>query len=645
MEIDGNILSRANRNFLHQWILNKLALLIRFMREKAFVEQNKEKWERFENLISSSKNVDPEEIKDLYADITADLSYARTHYNKRSIRVYLNKSAQTVFLSLYRYRKEKFKGFIHFWKETLPLSVYKSRRELNLSLFFFLFAMFIGVFSSVHDPDFAKVILGERYVSMTEENIAQGQPMAVYNSADELDMFFRITFNNIQVAFYTYVLGAFFAVGSLIILLFNGIMVGSFQYFFIERDLFAESFLTIWMHGALEISAIVIAGGAGLTMGRSLVFTGTLPRLHSFQIGARRSINIMIGLIPVFITAGFIEGFITRMFDLPDFFRAAFIAACFILIGLYFWWYPYRKFAGSPPGLYDMDELNPPERPKIKFRKIRKPREVFSDTFTLYRLLAVQLAGAALGLGILYTLGFAIINGSAGIDEIEFRKFTFYNLYQFHSYTKFPRIFFLNLGCISLMILFAFMGIRSHFRRNNGPELRIDIALIIKIVVIAGLFELAVLSANPLVVILGVTAIPFLGFWLVTGSLENSSLANSFSTMLSLLKGTKRQILVSFLTLLLVCCLLLFIVDAPLTWLYVDMVQWNIDASDEIKKNLALLSIVCVNITALFSVIPLLIFAQFYEYFAASEAKNADDLKQRVSRIGAKKRVYGLEKE
>ena len=167
------------------------------MREKDFVEQNKENWSRFERIISEDAKSNPDEVSELYSQITSDLSYARTYYNKRSIRVYLNQLAKTVYLDLYKHRRGRWKSFVAFWTDDLPLALYRARKELNISLVFFLASMLVGILSSVHEPDFARVILGERYVSMTEANIQNGEPMAVYQSSGEIDMFFAITYNKL----------------------------------------------------------------------------------------------------------------------------------------------------------------------------------------------------------------------------------------------------------------------------------------------------------------------------------------------------------------------------------------------------------------------------------------------------------------
>src|SRR3546814_13696006 len=94
-------------------------------------------------------------------------------------------------------------------------------------------------------------------------------------------------------------------------------MLGAFQFFFYQKGLSLTSVLSIWIHGTLEISAIIIAGSAGLVMGNSLLFPGTWSRLESFRRGARRGSKIVIGLVPEFITVALLEGFVTRNPDMP----------------------------------------------------------------------------------------------------------------------------------------------------------------------------------------------------------------------------------------------------------------------------------------------------------------------------------------
>ncbi len=615
------------------------------MREKQFVEQNKQKWKRFERYANGESNANPAELSELYTQITEDLSYARTYYGKRSIRVYLNNLAQKVFLSLYKKRSGRLQSFGTFWTERIPLALYRARKDLNISLLFFLGSLGIGVLSSIHDPDFARVILGNDYIEMTNANIESGDPMAVYKSEGEIEMFLRITINNVRVAFLTFVTGAFFGVGSLIVMLYNGIMVGTFQYFFFERSLFQESFLTIWMHGALEISAIVIAGGAGLTMGRGLLYPGTLPRIQSFQIAARRAITIMLALVPVFIAAGFIEGFFTRITDFPDPLRAAFIFLSFAFIAVYFWWYPWAKFKNTNVQPYDQEQLIPELDLPVDLRLLRKTKEVFTGTFTIFRKIFLPLLMVGASFALIYCVAFRLIYGAEGVENIYFAKFSLYNLYQFHSYSTFFWNFFLNIALISLVIFVSLFHFRRKFSDQVPAYFRINMQLFLKIAVVVTLFELCILTGYSVLATIALLLIPYFAFLIGVMAMENLSLPKAFNRMFRLLSGTKRHIFITYITLALLSILLLFLFDSPFTWFYVDVVQWNISGDESLKIQIALLSLLFLNKLGLSLIIPLLFFGQLLEYFSALEARDASELAERVMKIGEKRSAYGMERE
>jgi len=337
----------------------------------------------FEKLQSDGQK-NPERRASLFVEITNDLSYARTFYKHRSVRLYLNNIAQRVFRDIYKNRKITFQGVLEFWRADLPTIMYRERRTLLISTLVFVLAFLIGVLSSIYDPNFAQSILGNEYIAMTEENIAKEDPMAVYKKMNQLDMTLAITLNNIMVAFRTFVLGVLAAVGTLGILIYNGIMVGVFQYFFIERDLFWESFLTIWQHGTIEISSIIIAGCAGMTMGKGLLYPGTLTRLQSFQRSALRGLKIMVGIIPLFILAGFIEGFITRLTELPDIIRLLVILASAAFILGYFVIYPMR-FKNQALKEDASAELNPTETRDVQFGVIRSALQMVGENVFLLR--------------------------------------------------------------------------------------------------------------------------------------------------------------------------------------------------------------------------------------------------------------------
>ena len=335
-------------NFCLIWIFKKTAQ----MKESDFINQNKIKWVEVEKNLTN-KDVSPTQTSKLFVQVTDDLSYARTFYKNRSVKIYLNEIAKFLFNDINKTKNNYFKSFIQFWKTDLPIVMYLSRRSMLISLIVFVSCFILGVVTSIYDPAFCKSILSSSYIDMTNENIAKGDPMAVYKSSSELETFLPIFVNNIKVDFITFFSGIFMAIGSLFIMVVNGVMVGVFQYFFIEKGLFWESFLAIWTHGTLEISAIILSGGAGLTLGKGLLFPGTHSRFQALKVSGMNGLKIIMGVAPITLIAAFIEGFLTRHTNIPDVIRFLFILLSLAFVVIYFFWYP-RKVAKK---IHKLDEV------------------------------------------------------------------------------------------------------------------------------------------------------------------------------------------------------------------------------------------------------------------------------------------------
>lgn len=391
------------------------------MKETTFIEQNKRKWAKFEKL-SKHKNNDPDEVSELFTEITEDLSYARTFYPRRSVRVYLNQLAQGVFTKLYKQKKQPIGGFVLFWTEKVPLELYRMRKNMLAAVIFFALAVFLGAVSQHYDHDFVNLVLGEGYVSDTEDRIANGDPMGIYGTSPQVSMFFAITINNIRVAFITFALGIFASLGSYLLLLNNGIMLGSFQWWFKAKGLLLTSFLAVWIHGAFEISAIVIAGAAGITVGNGLLFPRSFSRIQSLVFSAKRGLLVMLSLVPVFIMAGALESFVTRYYlGMPDILKWAIIIISFGIIILYYGVYPFivaRKY----PEKIEVKEVprHIPER-KIDYFKIRSVGEFFSDSFYLMITKIGVFNNIFFKLIFPLAIGLSIVMFALNFNEFDFR--------------------------------------------------------------------------------------------------------------------------------------------------------------------------------------------------------------------------------
>lgn len=310
------------------------------MREAAFVKQNKDKWLRFESVFSNNTQITPDELSDLYIEITDHLSYAKTFYANSNTERYLNQLASKAHQKIYKTKKESKNRILTFFKTEFPTMFYQHHRELLIAFLVFALFVIVGAFSAANEGDFVRSFLGDGYVNMTLDNIEKGDPMAVYKQQGEFHMFLGITLNNIKVSLMAFAYGILLGLGSLYIMLQNGIMLGSFQYFFYEKGLLWESARTIWIHGTIEISVIIIAGCAGLVLGNGMLFPGTYTRLESFKRGIVSGLKILISTIPFFIIAGFLEGYVTRHTEMPDWLAIIIITGSLGLIIFYYVIYP-----------------------------------------------------------------------------------------------------------------------------------------------------------------------------------------------------------------------------------------------------------------------------------------------------------------
>ena len=320
------------------------------MREVRFIKLNVDRWKRFSGQIND-RNSDADELADLYIQLTDDLAYAQTYYPQSGTINYLNALTVSVHHKIYRNKKEKGSRFLDFFKYEVPLAALMARRQIAYAFIIFILGVAIGVVSTWKDPDFLRVIFPDSYINMTMENIKHGDPMGVYKDGPESTMFIQIAGNNLGVMIRMFVLGVVLSIFTGYMLFSTGVMIGVFQFFFAQKGLFLTSSLVIWIHGTLEISSCVLAGAAGLYLGNSLLFPRTFTRMQSLRFAGLIGSKICLGLIPVIITAAFLESFVTRHTEMPIALSLFIILSSLTFIVWYFYLYPkqlMKRNAGQP---------------------------------------------------------------------------------------------------------------------------------------------------------------------------------------------------------------------------------------------------------------------------------------------------------
>lgn len=313
------------------------------MREVAFIKKNKDKWRSFELAIFGKVKKNPDELAGLYIHLVNDLSFARTYYPKSKTVVYLNHLAATAYQQIYKTKRSDKNEIVNFFVFDVPMIIREHKKYLIYAFVLFFIFVGLGVLSALYDDSFVRLILGDQYVDMTLQNIKNGDAVAVYKSGSNWGSFIGITMNNLKVGLYCFVLGVTGGFGTVYIMLQNCIMLGSFQTFFGQQGVFWESVRGVWIHGAMEIFAIVIESMAGLILGASILFPSTYSRLDSFKKGMKIGLKIWLSTLPFTVAAGFLEGFVTRYANvMPNFLSVGIILATLGLISWYYLIYPFK---------------------------------------------------------------------------------------------------------------------------------------------------------------------------------------------------------------------------------------------------------------------------------------------------------------
>lgn len=277
-----------------------------------------------------------------FTQLVDDLAYAKTFYRTSKVTRFLNSQAAKIYLDIYKNRKEESNRLLTYWKFDLPVIIRRHHKIIFFTFIVFCIFFAVGFFSSSHDESFVRDVLGEDYVSMTEKNISEGNPFGVYKSGNSFWMWIGIMINNIIVSLTYFAKGIILGVFSITAMVQEAMRLGAFEQFFFGKGLGLQSVLVVSIHGVLEITSIIISCAAGVVMGISILFPGTIRRWDAFKKGTKDGVKIVIGLIPIFAIAAFFEGFVTRHSEMPRWLSGLLLLVSVSFIVWYFVIYPIR---------------------------------------------------------------------------------------------------------------------------------------------------------------------------------------------------------------------------------------------------------------------------------------------------------------
>jgi len=297
-----------------------------------YLLQNQPGWDRLAELSgrarwhrSSLTAAEIDELVALYQRTSAQLSHVRTTYRDPELIARLTRLVAGASAAIYGQRSRPARTFGRFFADTFPAAVWHLRRfVLIAALATFLPTIGVAVWLT-HDQSAldrsASPAYRQAYVEDRFEQYYSDRPSVVF--------FTQVTTNNIRVSFMAFALGLFGMLPGIVILAYNGVALGQAAAWMISAGDGARFFGLILPHGMLELTSIVVAGGAGLALGWAWIAPGDRRRTDALAQEGRRAAAVVLGLIATFVLAGTIEGFLTGS-GLPAAFRVTVGASVWI---------------------------------------------------------------------------------------------------------------------------------------------------------------------------------------------------------------------------------------------------------------------------------------------------------------------------
>ena len=303
-----------------------------------WLEKRKPYWERLESLLADAAKMGPRglhrsglrELGLLYRQTATDLSALREDPGSQHYARYLNQLLGRAHNIIYTGKKSTPLSVVHYFRYEYPATFRRFLPYTALAVVLFVIGGVIGTVITVTNPAFMRAFLGPQMVQTIEKremwthSVVAMKPVAASG----------IMTNNLAVSFMSFASGIIFGLGTLYMAVFNGVLMGVIG----AACWMAGMSLKLWSfvapHGVLELPAIFIACGAGFRLAEGLLFPGVLPRRDSLAVAGGEAVRLLVGVIPMLLVAGTIEGFFSPT-DAPVWTKFTVAAALFSMLVAY----------------------------------------------------------------------------------------------------------------------------------------------------------------------------------------------------------------------------------------------------------------------------------------------------------------------
>lgn len=327
--------------------VRSLFLPIYFMNVQRWMARREASWRQFDGLLrqaerkglSSLSGTQVRQIASLYRSVSADLARAKSHGVGLAVITDLQQLTSRGYRQIYQgSRRQEWQDLWDFYRYGFPETVRQTGVYIALATALFGLGGLVGWWFAWHDPGFLTLVLGQDFVEevKTHQELWTVSILGVEPVASS-----QIMINNIGVS-----LGAMIGGVAMILpdvplltppgaftvylLVFNGVMLGCVGVLVAQAHLAWDLWAFVFPHGALELPAIVMAGGAGLLLARGILLPGVYHRVDALRIYGLQAVRLLYGVITLLVIAGIIEGFFSPQTWVPNGLKYAVGIALFI---------------------------------------------------------------------------------------------------------------------------------------------------------------------------------------------------------------------------------------------------------------------------------------------------------------------------
>ncbi|HLI96660.1 MAG TPA: stage II sporulation protein M [Candidatus Baltobacteraceae bacterium] len=314
------------------------------MQQREFVRKRGAAWERLEALLAQTGRgglrglpaAELFELGRLYRWTTSDLAYAQGHQFDPQLVHYLNRLTARAHAHVYGSTVESGRERIaRFFTHTFPAEFRRSWPYIGLCIALTILWAAVAYAIVAHDPSNAYALLPESIVPAHITKSLHDSNFAFTPDASAMMSSLIIT-NNVRVAILTFAAGIVtLGAGTLYLVIFNAVMLGALGALFAHAGFGVDFWATVAPHGFIELTAIQVAGGAGLLMAAGVLLPGRLRRRDALAQNSRRAGVLIAGVAAMLCVAGTIEAFFSPLRFPADVRASVGIITAFALIAYF----------------------------------------------------------------------------------------------------------------------------------------------------------------------------------------------------------------------------------------------------------------------------------------------------------------------